>query len=58
MKKNRMIKFLVAMFSLILFFAVSPKIHAEKTYTIGTDVTYPPSNLLIRITNTLGSILI
>lgn len=42
MKKNRMIKFLVAMFSLILFFAVSPKIHAEKTYTIGTDVTYPP----------------
>ena len=42
MKKSKISTFFIALFSMILFLTVSPKVHAEETYTIGTDVTYPP----------------
>lgn len=42
MPKIRISKLFLAIFSLVLFMTVAPKVHAEKTYTIGTDVTYPP----------------
>ncbi|HIZ95109.1 MAG TPA: transporter substrate-binding domain-containing protein, partial [Candidatus Ligilactobacillus excrementavium] len=42
MKKSKISAFFIALFSMILFLTVSPKVHAEETYTIGTDVTYPP----------------
>ena len=42
MRKSKISKILMSVFALLLFMTVVPKVHAEKTYTIGTDVTYPP----------------
>ncbi|GKS81091.1 glutamine ABC transporter substrate-binding protein [Ligilactobacillus pabuli] len=42
MRKSKISKILMSVFALLLFMTVAPKVHAEKTYTIGTDVTYPP----------------
>ena len=42
MKKSKLAAFFMVLFSTILFLTVSPKVHADQTYTIGTDVTYPP----------------
>ncbi|GBG94442.1 glutamine ABC transporter substrate-binding and permease protein [Ligilactobacillus salitolerans] len=42
MSKKRLAAFFALVFSTLLFLSFSPKVHAEKTYTIGTDVTYPP----------------